>query len=841
MNPSRRKPIPPNIKKPVPDWHVLVRTPMSDFNPRKSNLEKAMDEDLAELRIVMDMFLNGRMNEGDSLLRGRDKPESIYYSLGKSLVDTIKAGISFRRDDIENAMKSYEVTLKVASAQRKKSSSITGVGAVKAIGSWVAGNVGANSFKGMTRLEKHAELVYAETLLLKSAFSVLYHEDFWSLAEESVSFRSAFAIFNGLKCHFEAVEQELKAGGDISEYYLDEHLVSGLIFSFSLFNIVISFMPASIVKILHFVGFPSDRDWGLALLNTAGQWDQYSGSYQETPFEFQERLKSRTNDGIRRQLCDIAVVSIQVIAASFLPFRNVDYEFAEQVNNYNLHKYPDSPLFLFMKARHEQVNTRLEEAIAVHETIKLQPEWKNLGHASTVEQVMCAIMIGDYDLACTKSRILLRESNWSKAVFRYLAAITTMKRGWPKEEKRVPELMGKVEAGMQSFCGVEVFPETYCARKANRYLKEKHLLLPDYDFLVLWNGFDMMPLTYLRVALSNIMVEVQRLDARLPPSMAAIADKPLPRGGYTLEATKVLLSTIRSGVHTLTKEDKVKGYGHFYDDYCIAHYLLGIVAQKIALFPGEPFDIDMCTLAVKSYKTVFRYAPYVKDDTYMYYFSHYNIGVIMMSQGRFELAEEKFKYLLSVTSPTLSGLPSLMAGKGRNSLEAVVLARAHAAMFLLDEDRANSSNSSPSTSVDGKSSPSSLSSTENVHESGNSQNRNEKGWSLTSDTAMSLNGINATLGGMTIGTTTASTGSRSDRGSVNSGSASSSVIPVPSSPKKKVPASPIKTVPTSPINTAPTNPINAGPTSPINQVSSPVKSPVRPPVNLPNSNSPYYF
>ncbi|KAF9358549.1 hypothetical protein BGX26_001493 [Mortierella sp. AD094] len=817
MNPSRRKTTPPNIKKPVPDWHLLVRTPMSDSNPRKSNLEKAMDEDLAELRIAMDLFLNARMNEGEALLRGRHKPESLYYSLGKSLVDTIRATMTFQRDDIENAMKSFDVTLKVASAQRKKSSSITGVGTVKAIGNWVIGSVGANSFKGMTRLEKHAELVYAETLLLRTAFSILHHQDFWSLLEESVSLRTAFAIFNGLKSHFDTVEQELKAGGDISEYYLDEHLVTGLIFSVSLFNIFISFMPTVIVKLLQFVGFPSDRDWGLALLNTAGQWDPYSGTYQESPFEFHERLISRANDGIRRQLCDVALISVQLIAASFLPFRHVDYEFAEQVNNYNLHKYPDSAFFLFLKARHAQVNARLEEAIAIHESIKVQPEWRNLGHASTIEQTMCAIMIGDYDLACTKSRILLRESNWSKAVFRYLAAITTLKRGWPKEAKRVPELMEKVESGMQSFCGVEVFPETYCARKANRYLNEGHLILPDYDFLVLWNGFDMMPITCLRVALSNIMIEVQRLDSLLPPSMAAISDKPLPKGGYTLEATKVLLSTIRSGVHALTKADKVKDYDHFYDDYCIAHYLLGIVAQKIALFPEEPFDIDMCTLAVKSYKTVFRYAPYVKDDTYMYYFSHYNLGVIMMSQGRLEQAEEKFKYLLNAVSPTLSGLPSLMAGKGRNSLEALVLARAHAAMFLVNEDRANSSNSSPGTSVDGKTSPSSFSSTENGQENGGIQNKNDGAWSLTSATAVSLNGINAALGGMTVGTTTASTASRSDRGSVTSASASSPTNPVPSSP------------------------INAMPISPINPASSPVKLLVKLPVNLPNSDSPLHF
>jgi len=299
--------------------------------------------------------------------------------------------------------------------------------------------------------------VYAEATLLRAGFSILYHQDFWSMLEETVSLRSAFATFNGLKAHFDSVEQELKAGGDISEHYLDEHLVTGLIFAASLFNIAISFMPDIIIKLLQFVGFPSDRDWGLALLNTAGLWDPSAGPDSE--IEFQERLTSQTNDGMRRQICDMGPIAIHLIAASFLPFRHVDYTFAERINDYNLHKYPDSMFFLFLKARHSQVNTRLEEAIDIHEAITVQQEWRNLKHACIFEQLMCAMMESNHDLACIKSRVLLRESNWTKTIFRYLAAITTLRRGWPKEAKRVVELMRKVEPGMQKFCGVEVFPE----------------------------------------------------------------------------------------------------------------------------------------------------------------------------------------------------------------------------------------------------------------------------------------------------------------------------------------------------------------------------------------------
>lgn len=113
-----------------------------------------MDEELAELRVVMDLALNNRMTEAEALLRGRHKPESMYYQFGKALLDALRAILTFHPDDIEKAMKSFDLALKVTDKQRK--TSMAGLGTVKALGSWVIGSIGAGSFRGMTRIEKHA-------------------------------------------------------------------------------------------------------------------------------------------------------------------------------------------------------------------------------------------------------------------------------------------------------------------------------------------------------------------------------------------------------------------------------------------------------------------------------------------------------------------------------------------------------------------------------------------------------------------------------------------------------------------------------------------------------------
>ncbi|KAF9976031.1 hypothetical protein BGZ73_009242 [Actinomortierella ambigua] len=695
INPPRRAAKMPEPKKVAPNWHMLVRPPMSNSNPRKSSLEQQMEEDLADLKVALDMFLDNKMNEAEAIVR---RKETMYFKFGQAMLDAVKAIITFHPDKIQTAKRSFDAAIKKAEELRKPTT--YGLGTVKSLGSWVIGTTGASTFKHMTRVEKHAELVYAEATVLRAGFSVLYHQDFWALLDEAINLRAAFAIFNGLKGHFDAVEHELKAGIDISEYHLDEHLLTGLTVAVSLFNIVISFMPDSIIRLLQFVGFPADREYGLGLLNMAGNWNP--NAPPDTPEEFQMRLMDSNNDGIRRILCDMAPVVIHLYVSAYLPMKHVDYAFAERINDYNLYKHPTSLVFQFIKARVAQVNTRLDEAIAIHESIDVQPEWKNLKHACAFEQLMCAMMESDYELACTKSRLLLRESNWTKCIFRYLAAVTTMKRGLAKEAPQITRLMSKVEPGKQTFCGIEVFAETYCARKANRYLKEKQLVLADYDFLVLWNAFDMMPMKSLRTAFDNIQKEVDRLEALLPPSMLAIADKPLPKNDMTIEATKGLFGFL-SGIHTLTNVDKVKGYDMFYDDYCIAHYLLGLISEKIAFFPNELHDYAMADHAVRSFKTVFRYAPYIKDDTYAYYFSHYHMGLILAKQGRLQEAEFRFQYLLDTVNPTLLSLPTLAAGKGRNSLEVLVFAKAHAAMYLLVEEREASRLGSGASSMTGQS------------------------------------------------------------------------------------------------------------------------------------------
>ncbi|GJJ72923.1 hypothetical protein EMPS_05281 [Entomortierella parvispora] len=621
-----------------------------------------------------------------STKKSKDKSAGMYYELGKAIIQGLRALVTFDPEEIELGMKAFEQAIKTADKQRK--GSLLGLGSVKAVGSFVVGTIGAGSFKSMNRVQKHAELIYAEATILRSLLSVLYHLDVWMVIEECINLRHAFTIIQGLKSFMDSVESELRHGKNIDHYQIDEHLVSGVTLSYSLYNIVISFLPEVIVKMLQFIGFPSDRDWGMAMLAACGDWDPMAPP--ENPQEHAERLSSSANEGVRRQFCDMVPIIFQVIVSSFIPMNHIDLNYAEMINNYNVELYPQSPFFLFLKGRHLQVTSRLDEAVATYKSVQVEePRWHQLGHIFVFEEMMCAMMQNDHQTACEKSRQLLKESRWSKCCFRYLTGITGYERGDQSEKKKIDNLMEKVEGGMQKVAGMNLFFETFCARKSKRFIKEGHLLLPSYDFMLLWNTFDMMPPKILQKNLANISSEVRRLQALLPEKMRERESQPLAAKDQTIEASSGgMLGGMFSSKNALLRDSKVANYENFYDDYCLAFFLQGLVAYHIAFFPEEAFNPEMCALAQESFQTVFRYAPLMNDDTYTYYFSHYYKAKIWIHQGRLDEAQARFKYLLGLSNTNMLGLPALVGGKGKNSLELFVLLKVHSGLLDIETARA---------------------------------------------------------------------------------------------------------------------------------------------------------
>lgn len=94
-------------------------------------------------------------SSGDGKKAKKDsEPTAMYYELGKAIIQGLRALVTFDPYEIEAGMKAFEKAIKVSNKQRK--GSMMGLGSVKAVGSFVVGTIGAGSFRGMNRVQKHA-------------------------------------------------------------------------------------------------------------------------------------------------------------------------------------------------------------------------------------------------------------------------------------------------------------------------------------------------------------------------------------------------------------------------------------------------------------------------------------------------------------------------------------------------------------------------------------------------------------------------------------------------------------------------------------------------------------
>jgi hypothetical protein len=185
-----------------------------------------------------------------------------------------------------------------------------------------------------------------------------------------------------------------------------------------------------------------------------------------------------------------------------------------------------------------------------------------------------------------------------------------------------------------------------------------------------WNSYDIMPLVHLLRSLSAIELTISNLDALMSDAMKS------------------------NQFHT-----------NYWDDVCLAHLLRGVVLSKIA-FPNNPnhedekgfkhnseSSISTCATAIASFQYVLSNGSKIQLDHYLVHFARYELGRLYTNMREFSKARMEFQKVLD-------GVDRPNHGKGRYSLENMLLLRTYNAMVKLealerdlDWDRSNSTNS----------------------------------------------------------------------------------------------------------------------------------------------------
>ena len=147
----------------------------------------------------------------------------------------------------------------------------------------------------MTDVERHAELIYAETMFEKAIIGIVYSGDWLAFIKEayvfllplslittcnnpllSINMRAAIAIYRQLGQYIDQMDAayttSLNSSEPLCDPSIDSHFRSGVYLGVGTCNIVLSMMPGKLMTLVELFGYKGDRKVGLDLLMKAGGW-----------------------------------------------------------------------------------------------------------------------------------------------------------------------------------------------------------------------------------------------------------------------------------------------------------------------------------------------------------------------------------------------------------------------------------------------------------------------------------------------------------------------------------------------------------------------------------------
>ncbi|KAG1234450.1 hypothetical protein G6F68_002536 [Rhizopus microsporus] len=654
----------PRQREPSEEMIMTDKTDTATLNITQKQWDIAQQNlllDIIEVRKAMDLFLNSQISEAESML-GPRRYSSLYHSLGHAFILFLKSLMTFQQTDIEAAIDALKETIQLADAFRKKES-----GWVGSITTWVKG-LSVQDIKNMSRLHRHAELIFAESYLLKALVCIIHDESFVSFLREGLHVRSSYNTYKVLQKFLLYVKEEAAAGKDVTGFELDDHFTSGVSLGVGLFHIMISLLPASVMKVVEFIGFTSDRAYGLEILENVGGWEEY----EDLP------PPQEPDEGLRRQFCDMALLLYHIILSKLIPLSNVDEKLAERVLEYNLKLYPSGVFFLYFSGRQLGAKGQLDEAKSqFQKAIDTQKDWKQLQHMCYWELGLISLLQQDWQSSNKIYTTLHKESNWSKAVYSYLKALSFYMVASTKNPdsdeykeliKQASEIMHKVTGAKQKIAGKSIPLEKFVARKARKFIAQNNrLILPDLETLSAFNAIDFMNKDL-------VSKNIERVDKQIHELIT------------TAQPTEAL---------------------NYYDDLCLCHYLRAILLRQLI---SRTSDSKEESHAQEKYQESIRYvmdnANKIQLDHYIYYFTRYEEARMMVMQENYETAQDIVKSIIKASEKGQFNVGAGPHAKNKYSLESALLFKCHNCLteieLLMSKETAGTSSSSSFVSADDK-------------------------------------------------------------------------------------------------------------------------------------------
>ncbi|XP_036922470.1 tetratricopeptide repeat protein 39B-like [Sturnira hondurensis] len=410
---------------------------------------------LEECTTGLYLFLNNRFSDAINLIHPWSK-NSIYHALIYSILMVVKAVLTFDPQDIEVAMTATKEALRTCNNFRRKARVIS-----------FSRLVSKHGIKSVKEEELHAEVCYAECLILKSTVTFMQDESILGFLKSGISLGLSHQIYKDCQQILTQIpNKQSKTYG---------HLVGGVKFGLGAFNLMLSLVPPKTLKLLNIVGYYGNKEVGLSLLH-----------------------ESASESHINNILSILTLLFYYNYICVVFGVEKGHTSTVEDLFLIYLQKFPKCVILKFFHARFNMLKGNFENAqLILEECIFIQNEWKQLNHLCYWELMWCHIYLQDWKQAYHYADQLFQNSRWSKAMYSYSKAmlLALLPSGFAQS---ISEDMNshflKVDSLRIRFLGTSVPIEKFVAEKGRRYGTTTGWFTaqPLLEFLYAWSGFRIM-------------------------------------------------------------------------------------------------------------------------------------------------------------------------------------------------------------------------------------------------------------------------------------------------------------------------------------------------------------
>nr|XP_060483038.1 tetratricopeptide repeat protein 39B-like [Panthera onca] len=415
------------------------------------NLKSSLEECTTGLYL----FLNNRFSDAINLIHPWSKT-SIYHALIYNILMVVKAVLTFDPQDIQTGMANAKEALKTCNNFRRKSRMMN-----------FSHLVSKQGIKTIKEEELHAEVCYAECLILKSTVTFIQDDSMLGFLKCAINIGLSYQIYKDCQ------QVLTQMPNNHSKTY--RHLVEGVKFGLGAFNLLLSLVPPKTLKLLNIVGYSGDREVGLTLLH-----------------------ESASKSHINNILSVLTLVFYYTYICVAIGAEKGHSSAVEDLFLIYLQKFPNCVILKFFQARFSMLKGSFENArLILEECIFVQNEWKQVHHLCYWELMWCHIFLRNWKQAHHYADLLSRNSRWSKAIYMYSKAmlLSLLPSDSVKSvSEDVSSLFLKVDSLRIKIWGTSVPIEKFIAKKGQRYGTTTGWFTAQsiLEFIYAWSGFRVM-------------------------------------------------------------------------------------------------------------------------------------------------------------------------------------------------------------------------------------------------------------------------------------------------------------------------------------------------------------